>query len=172
MHILGIVLAVIVGAAAWYWRLKTLRDAGSEVIDSVSRIRGAVRRRNFRNKVEGSTLATIKDPAVAAIILYFRLAYEKPAYLEQAQSLIRSRMADIVPADDMDEVIVFCDWAAKDIVDPKEPFRRFRDLWTERLVDEELSELTAIAEEVSDLGGGSTDDQKLVLAALTRAFSN
>ena len=80
MHIIGLIIAVLSGAAFWYWRLSLLRDAGSDAIDTVERMRGAMRRRSFRQKAETSTLASIKNRAIAAAVLCCRLANEKPQY--------------------------------------------------------------------------------------------
>ena len=57
MPLLGLLATIAVGVAVWYWRLKMLREAGSEVIDSVERMRGAYKRKQFRKKVEDA-LAT------------------------------------------------------------------------------------------------------------------
>ena len=45
MPIIGFLVLVISGAAIWYWRLKMVHEAGSEIIDSITSMRGAFRRR-------------------------------------------------------------------------------------------------------------------------------
>src|SRR5687768_13897168 len=78
MPFLGVLLMVAAGAAVWWWRMKNLREAGSEIIDSVERMRGAYKRRQFRNKAEASLLASIQNPAIAAAVFFLALAREKP----------------------------------------------------------------------------------------------
>ena len=66
MAFLGILVMAIGGAAVWYWRLKMMREAGSEIIDSVERMRGAYKRGKFRKQAAVAPLASIADPAIAA----------------------------------------------------------------------------------------------------------
>jgi len=106
MALLGILVMAIGGAAVWYWRLKMAREAGSEIIDSVERMRGAYKRRQFRKQAEAAPLASIADPAIAAVAFFFCLAKEKPMYLDAAKGIIRNRMTGIIRPADMDEVLV------------------------------------------------------------------
>ena len=172
MALLGILVMSIGGAAVWYWRLKTMREAGSEVIDSVERMRGAYKRRQFRNKAEAAPLASIGDPAIAAVAFFMCLAKEKPMYVEAAKDVVRNRMKGIVRPGDMEEVVIFGEWASKNVVNPEDPIRRFRDLWTKALDHDERRQLIGIAEEVAEVGGDRTKEQELALQALRRTLMN
>ena len=172
MPILGVLVAAIVGAAVWYWRLKMVREAGSEIIDSVERMRGAFKRRQFRKRAEAAPLASIKDPAIAAVAFFSCLANEKPMFVDAARNVIRSRMSGIIAAKDMDEVIIFGDWAAKGVINIEDPIRRFRDLWFNALTTDERSELIGIAEQVSAVGGEPTAEPSKTLQTLRRSLLN
>ncbi|MBW9062900.1 hypothetical protein JNB71_06180 [Rhizobium herbae] len=172
MHIVGFVVFVLAGAAVWYWRLKMVREAGSEIIDSVERMRGAYKRRQFRKKAEVAPLASIADPAIAAAAFFLCLANEKPVWKDAARDLIRQRMAGIIKPGDMEEVLVFADWAVKNVVNPEDPIRRFRDLWAKALTVDERQELIAIADDVANVGGEATQEQKHVLQTLRRTLLN
>ena len=149
-----------------------LREVGSEVIDSVERMRGAYKRKQFRKKAEAAPLASIKDPAIAAVVFFLCLANEKPAHMDQAKDLVRTRMKGIIAANDVDEVIVFAEWTARNVISAEDPVRRFRDLWFEHLNIEERRELIGIAEDVAKIGGELTIEQTNALQALKRNLLN
>jgi hypothetical protein len=170
MPIFGFLMMVAVGAAVWYWRLKMLSEAGSEIIDSVERMRGAFKRRQFRKKAEAAPLAAIQDPAIAAVTFFMCLAAEKPAYKEAAKDLIRQRMKAIIRASDMEEILIFADWTARNVISPNDPIRRFRNLWMTALNADERGKLVSIAEDVAAIGGDMTIEQENSLQALKRAL--
>lgn len=172
MHIVGFLVFVLAGAAVWYWRLKMVREAGSEIIDSVERMRGAYKRRQFRKKAEVAPLASIADPAIAAVAFFLSLANEKPVWKDAAREVVRQRMNGIIKPGDMEEVLVFADWAVKNVVNPEDSIRRFRDLWSKALTMDERQELIAVADEVSLVGGEATQEQKQVLQTLRRTLLN
>jgi len=172
MPFLGLLLMVAAGAAVWWWRLKMVKEAGSEVIDSVERMRGAYKRRQFRKAAEAAPLASIHNPAIAAVVFYLVLANEKPMHKDMAKEIIRERMKDIILARDMDEVLVFADWTAKTVVNLDDPVRRFRDMWLTALDEDERRQLIAIAEEVAQTGGEPTPQQTDALQKLKRSLLN
>lgn len=100
------------------------------------------------------------------------LANEKPVWKDAARDVIRQRMNGIIKPGDMDEVLVFADWAVKNVVNPEDPIRRFRDLWSKVLTMDERQELIAVADEVSMVGGEATQEQKHVLQTLRRTLLN
>lgn len=90
MAFLGILVAAVSGAVIWYWRFKMVREAGNEIIDSVERMRGAYKRGKRRKQAEAAPLASIADPAIAAVAFFFCLAKEKPMYADAAKDVIRA----------------------------------------------------------------------------------
>lgn len=172
MPFLGLLLMVAAGAAVWWWRLKMVKEAGSEVIDTVERMRGAYKRRQFRNAAEAAPLASIQNPAIAAVVFFLVLANDKPVQKDMAKEIVRERMKDIIHVKDMDEVMIFADWTAKGVVNLDDPVRRFRDMWLTALDDGERRQLIAIAEEVAAVGGEPTPQQTDALQRLKRALLN
>lgn len=172
MPFLGVLLMVAAGAAVWWWRLKAVKEAGSEIIDSVERMRGAFNRRQFRKKAEAAPLTSIQNPAIAAVVFLLTLANEKPMQKDMAKEIIRERMKDIIDAKDMDEVLIFADWTANSVVNIDDPLRRFRDLWLNALDDGERRQLISMAEDIADVGGERTVQQADVLQKLKRALLN
>jgi hypothetical protein len=172
MPFLGLLLMVAAGAAVWWWRLKMVKEAGSEIIDSVERMRGAYKRRQFRKAAEAAPLASIQNPAIAAVVFFLVLANEKPVHKDMAKEVIRERMKDIISVKDMDEVLIFADWTAKSVVNLDDPVRRFRDMWLTALDETERRQLIDIGEQVAEVGGEPTPQQTDALQKLKRAMLN
>ncbi|MBB3559694.1 hypothetical protein FHX06_000991 [Rhizobium sp. BK512] len=172
MAFLGILVMAIGGAAVWYWRFKMMREAGSEIIDSVERMRGAYKRGKFRKQAAVAPLASIADPAIAAVAFFFCLAKEKPMYFDAAKDVVRDRMRGIIRPGDMEEVLVFGEWASKNAISPEDPIRRFRDLWLQALDMQERQQLIGIAEDVAAVGGEKTKEQENALQVLRRTLMN
>ncbi|UHS62079.1 hypothetical protein HRR99_11390 [Agrobacterium vaccinii] len=172
MALIGLLVMAIGGAAVWYWRLKMMREAGSEIIDTVEKMRGAYKRRSFRKKAEIAPIASIRDPAIAAVAFFMCLANEKPMHVEAAKLVVRDRMKNIIASKDMEEVIVFGEWASKNVVNPEDPIRRFRHIWANALDVDERLQLIDIADEVAQVGGEKTSEQELALQALRRTLLN
>lgn len=53
MHILLGLLAILGGAAFWYWRLKAVKEATDDVADMAGRAWGKWKRYKFRKKGRG-----------------------------------------------------------------------------------------------------------------------
>lgn len=172
MAFLGILVVALSGAVVWYWRLKMAREAGNEIIDSVERMRGAYKRKKFRKQAEVAPLASIADPAIAAVAFFFCLAKEKPMYVDAAKDVVRNRMKGIIRPGDMEEMLVFGEWASKNVTSPEDPIRRFRPLWIEALDMQERQQLIGIAEDVAAVGGERTTEQEHALQTLRRGLMN
>lgn len=170
MHILAILGAIVAGAGIWYWRFKTMHDVGSEVLDAAGRLRGAYSRHNFKKKAESSVLASVDDPALGAAIFLFALANEAEGAAHLAGPEIRRQLADIVPAEKMDEFIAYAEWAAKSVVDARDCVRRFKTLWREHLTIGEREELVGMAKAVAALAPKLAHSQTLAIEALDTAL--
>ena len=172
MAILGLILAVLAGAGVWYYRLRMLRDVTSDITDLAGRARGAYRRNRFRKRAEGATLAAIDDPALAAAVLFNALANEDPQSLHKSQPEIRTQMSAVVAVGDLDELLSYAQWAARDLVDPRDAVRRFRPLWREKLAPQERQQLIEMADAVAAQANGGSGSQKLTLDALRTALTS
>jgi hypothetical protein len=168
MHIIAIAMALLGGVAVWDWRFKALGDAGRDAIDLVGRARGAFRMRRFRKASEASILTTVDDPALAAAILLFAIAGERPAGSEPAPQVVRFELGDIVAPDKLDETIAYAEWAARAVADPRDCVRRFTALWRDKLTADERGELLEMAAHVT--GPAPATHQQVVLGALRTAL--
>ena len=72
----------------------------------------------------------------------------------------------------MEEVLVFGEWASKNVTSPEDPIRRFRDLWMKALDMQERQQLIGIAEDVAVAGGEKTKEQEYALQMLRRTLMN
>lgn len=170
MHIVGIIIAVIAGASVWYWRAKQAKEVVDDVGAMVGRVQGRIRMANFKKKAEGSVLASIEDPALAAAVFLHALSNEKPDARHLSEPAIKSEVARIVPAADLDEVIAYAQWAARDVADARDLVRRFKTLWRQKLTREERADLVAMAETIAGLGDADDHNQKLSLVTLRTAL--
>ena len=170
MHILAILGAIVAGAGIWYWRLKAMRDVGSDVLDAAGRLRGAYRMHNFKKKAESSVLASVDDPALGAAIFLFALANEADGTAHLAGPEIRRQLGSIVPAERMDEFLAYAEWAARSVVDARDCVRRFRTMWRDSLTMGERQAFVDMADAVAALGPKHAHAQALALEALNTAL--
>ncbi len=170
MALLGVLVMAIGGAAVWYWRLKMMREAGSEIIDTVERMRGAYKRRDFRKKAAAAPLASITHPGIAAICFFWSLANQRPVQRDGEKRVIEARMRPVMAGENIDEIINFADWAIRQVVAPADLVGRFRKLWLASLDMEERRELIDIAEQVCAVQGEPTTEQQIALDTLRRTL--
>jgi predicted nucleic acid-binding protein len=170
MHVLALLGVVIGGVGIWYWRFKMMREMGGEIADVVGRVRGHIRTGNFRKKAEGSPLSSVEDPALAAAIFLYALANEHDETLHLSEPAIRSEIGRIVPAADLEEILSYAQWAARDVADARDVVRRFKPLWRQRLTREERADLVSMAESIIGLGTAEHHNQKLSFITLRTAL--
>ena len=170
MPILGLLLAVLAAAGVWYYRIRVLRDVGSDLADLAGRARGAYRRSKFRQQSEGAALATIDNPALAAAVLFYALAMEDPKTLHKSEVTIREQLEPIVAAGDLDELLSYAEWVARAVVDPRDLVRRFKPLWQEKLTPNERQQLLGMAETVAAQSATATSS-RLTLDSLRTALA-
>ena len=171
MHILAILAAIAAGAAVWYWRVRAMRDAGSEIADAVWRARGAIARHNFRNKAEGSVLTSVDDPVLAAAIFLFALANES-GIDDRVAAEIRRQLSTIANPHDLDEVMAYAAWATRSVIDARDCVRRFKQLWRDNLTLNERRHLVAVAVAVRGAAPGAAAAQKLAIEMLQTALAH
>ena len=171
MPILGLLLAVLAAAGVWYYRIRVLRDVGSDLADLAGRARGAYRRGKFRQQSEGAALTTIDNPALAAAVLFYALAKDDPKTLHKSEVTIREQLEPIVAAGDLDELLSYAEWVARDVVDPQDLVRRFKSLWREKLTLSERQQLLGMAETVVAQAATAASGPRLTLDSLRTALA-
>ena len=171
MHILAILAAIAAGAAVWYWRVRAMRDAGSEIADAVWRARGAIARHNFWNTAVGSVVTSVDDPVLAAAIFLFALANES-GIDDRVAAEIRRQLSTIANPHDLDEVMAYAAWATRSVIDARDCVRRFKQLWRDNLTLNERRHLVAMAVAVRSAAPGAAAAQKLAIEMLQTALAH
>ena len=166
MAIIGIILAALAGIGVWYYRIKMLGDVGSDIADLAGRARGAYRMNRFRKQADAATLNAVDDPALAAAIFLYALASEDKASLFKSEPEIRRVMTPIV-RNELDDLLAYAQWAAREVVDPRDLVRRFRPLWRDKLTLMERQQFVGMAEAVI-AQSGSPDANQLQLIDVLR----
>ena len=169
MAIVGIVLAALAGLGVWYYRIRMLRDVGSDIADLAGRARGAYRMRQFKKKADGATLNAVDDPALAAAIFLYALANEDKASLYKSEPEVRRLMTPVVRAE-LDELLGYAEWVAREFVDPRDLVRRFKPLWRENLTPTERQQLVGMAEAVVAQSAKTEPGQLLAIDTLRTAL--
>jgi hypothetical protein len=170
MAILAVIGAILAAVGIWYYRIKMLGDIGSDVADLAGRARGAYRMRKFKQKADGATLNAIDEPALAAAVFLYSLANEDKTSLYKSVPGIRSSMALVANASDLDDMLAYAEWTARDVVDPRDLVRRFKTLWRESLAAEERRQFIGMAETIVAASPRPEPSQALAIDALRTAL--
>ncbi len=160
--------AVIAFLFYWWWRAQRARNVADGVIDMVEQARGAINRNRFRRKVEGSTLASVDDPGVAAAaLLYSVAALKRPPQRAEEQAI--DEMLEVIcrmGPSAREEAMAFAEWSNRQVVDTNEVIRRLTPLWLDRLEEPQRRELLGMAVRVAELGGPAEAAQSAVIRRL------
>ncbi len=112
MHILGAILAIILGGAFWIYRLRAAKDAAETLADAANDVRLAARRFGFRRKTNLHPADCVEDPRLAAMgigaaVVQMQRSWDR----EASDTLIREaqRLFD-VGVDEATEMAVFGRW--------------------------------------------------------------
>ncbi|WP_018430295.1 hypothetical protein [Hoeflea sp. 108] len=153
MHILIILLGLLGGAAFWWYRIRYLSEAASEVADAVGRVRGSVRRKQLRKQAELSPLATIDDPVVAAATLIIAIVTEGMAIAPDRENVIRSAISEIANVGKADEAVIYGKWAASQIDDANVVIDKLGPFLRDCLNESERHHVLDMIRDVAAAGG-------------------
>jgi hypothetical protein len=163
--LLGI-LALLGGAAFWWWRMKMIGQAANEMSDAAGRAIGKYKRYKFRKKVEDSPLEAVDDPLAAAVVMMMAIAQERGPLLEATEQAIRHELVTVMRVDDPTEVIVFAKWVATHVVDANNVSQRYSKLWIGALSHDERDEFLSSVERVAAAEGPIVPAQRAALTKL------
>ncbi len=147
------ILAILGGAAFWWWRLKMIGDAANDVTDVAGRAWGKYKRNKFRKKVEDSPLQSIEDPAAAAIVMMYAMAKEAGPVTEKVEAAIHTEVTNTMKIADAHEIVAFSKWAASHATDASNITLRYAKLWTGALNDGERRDFADMVERVAAAAG-------------------
>ncbi len=171
LHILLGILTVLGAAAFWYYRMKYIGEAASEVVDAAGKLRGAYNRRKFRKKVEGSVLTAIDDPVSAAAVMMTSMAMERGGISDKAEQLIRANIAEISGSGDTEEPYVFAKWTSEQVIDANDVSLKLAKLWTGSLTEDERRQFLGMVEEIATCDGPPEPNQQDALRRLAQRLA-
>jgi hypothetical protein len=166
MHILLGLLAILGGAAFWYWRLKAVKEATDDVTDMAGRAWGKWKRYKFRKKAEASPVEAVDDPVAAAIIMMIAVACEEHPLTPEAESAIRDEVVRTMGIADPTEVMVFGKWVASHVEDANNVSLRYAKLWVRDLSAGERADFVQMVKRVAAADGEVTARQQFKIAKL------
>lgn len=166
MHILLLIAGVLGGAAFWWWRIKMVGEAATEIHDAAGRAIGKYKRYKFRRKVEDSPLEAVDDPVAAAIVMMYAIAQDAGPAMPRVDEAIRHEVTRSMGVRDATEVLVFGKWVAGHAADPNNVSLRYAKLWTGSLDPAERLAFLGMVERVAEAAGPVTDAQRAILAKL------
>jgi hypothetical protein len=166
MHIILGFLAILGGAAFWWWRLKMLSQATSEISDVAGRAVGKYKRYKFRKKVEDSPLEAVDDPVAAAVIMMYAIAQDAGPATPVVEKAIKSEVMKSMGVEDPTEVMVFAKWVASHVADPNNVSLRYGKLWIAALSQPERQEFLDMVERVAASTGPINTAQQSILGKL------
>jgi len=117
MHILLAILGIVAAAAFWWYRMRRVRDAATEVVDAVGRVRGNMRRQKIRKQNELSPITAIDDPVVAAATVIASIISDDVALNDAREETLRQEIDAIALPGKLDETMVYAKWAASQVDD-------------------------------------------------------
>jgi uncharacterized tellurite resistance protein B-like protein len=141
MHILLALLVIVGGGLFWWYRMRTLGDAASDVIDTAGKARGYLRRKKIRTQHEHSPLTAIDDPVLAAATVIFAIVSEDALITDNHYEAVRDAIIDICEPAKADEAVIYAKWAASQIDDTVTVIEKTSLLLQQRLNDMEKLEL-------------------------------
>jgi hypothetical protein len=167
MPYLVMLLGVFAGIGFWWWRLKAMGEAASEIHDAAGKVIGKYKRNKFRKKVEGATLTAVSDPIAAAIIMMMAVAQEDRPLDDETEAAIQREAVETMGQTDPAEVMIFSKWVASNVADANDVSYAYRKLWTDNLAENERRDLISMVQRIASLRGGPTPNQKAKLEKLS-----
>lgn len=144
MHIIIAIFGVLAAGAFWWYRLKVMNDAAGEIVDTVGRVRGSIRRKKIRRQNELSPLTAIDDPVVAAATLITAIVVDDVALSPGRESAIRKDIATIAHPANLDETLIYAKWAAMQIDDAAVVIDNLAPFLSRRLSSDEKEDLVSM----------------------------
>ena len=169
MSIVAVIVGIVLGIGAWWWRMQRARDTTASVIDFASHARGAYNRARFKKKSGASVLSGVDDAGTAAATLMYALATLKGPVMRVDEELMDDKLEEVCGLNqrDRDDAIAFGAWASAQVADVNEIIRRFKPLWRDALREGERKQLIEMAIAVSERGGPPNDAQRSSIKRLS-----
>jgi DNA-binding transcriptional regulator of glucitol operon len=166
MHILFGLLAILGGLAFWWYRMKNVAEATSEMTDAAGRAWGKYKRYRFSKKAESSPVEAVEDPVAAATVMMIAMVKEENELTPAAEEAIRNEAVSVMKIDDPEELMVFAKWVANHVQDANSVSLRYAKLWASALNRDERIELVEMVERATASIAPLTRNQEVKLGKL------
>ncbi|MGO4447907.1 hypothetical protein AB4Y96_03190 [Phyllobacterium sp. TAF24] len=144
MHIVLAVIGILGAGLIWWYRIRMLGDAASEVADGVGRARGYFRRQKIRRQTEHSPLTAINDPVLAAATVIYAILTEDMPHSDSYAEAVRAEILEISDAAKAEEAVIYAKWANDQIGDAVIVINKTSPLLRQQLNDVEKQDLIAM----------------------------
>lgn len=142
MHILLAILGILGVGAFWWYRLKFMGEAASEVADAVGSMQGNIRRSKLRKKAALSPITAIDDPITAAATVIMAIAAEDVPVSEALEKRVRDEITAIAETPkQVDEAVIYAKWASDQVAEVGSVIDKACLLLKERLDEGEKEDL-------------------------------
>ncbi len=146
MHILLAIVAILGGAAFWWYRMRNIADAASEVHDAAGRAWGKYKRYKFRKKAEAAPVEAVEDPVAAATVMMLALIREEHEIAPEIEETVKREAMSVMQVEDATELMVFSKWVVSHVTDANNVSMRYSKLWGNALNMAERRELADMVE--------------------------
>ncbi len=153
MHILLALVGILGAAAFWWYRLRNISEAASEIADVAGRVRGTIRRRNLRNKAAQSPFTAIDNPVVGGATIMIAIATECGRFDANAEQALREGLAAVAGPELIDEAVVYGKWATGQVAEASTAVKLVSPLVASRLTMQEREEFLAMTAGAARAGG-------------------
>lgn len=169
MHILAILVAIIGAISVWYWRMKTVAEAGKEARKIAESAVNLPRRLAFKRKTGKRGLSLVDDPREAATVMMLEVARAAGDVSAEHKAVI----AEIIQRDfelgqeDAEALIAHAGWISRDATVAHIVINRMTDfvMKSPGMGPEQLVDLDGMLVAVSEAEGRPNADQLDLLQA-------
>lgn len=165
MHILLLVVGFISAIGVWIWRIQAAANAAKQLGDVAKTAANLPRKLAFRRKTGKAGSDLVTDPREAAVILMLEIARARGEVTRSQKDVIEEIMSEQFGfnAEEAEEVLVQASWVSAPDAGTDRLLRCMVKIVQSAVTHEEIVELDAMLERVSETDGLPTADQLAVL---------
>lgn len=165
MHILLLVVGFLSAIGVWIWRIRTAANAAKQLGDVAKSATNLPRKLAFRRKTGKAGSDLVTDPREAAVILMLEIARARGEVTRTQKDVIEEIMSEQFGfnVEEAEEILVQASWVSAPDAGTDRIIRRMVKIVQSAVTHEEIVELDAMLERVSEADGLPTSDQLAVL---------
>lgn len=173
MHIIGLLIAVILGAGYWVHRARSIRDAAETLADSANDVRLAARRFGFRRKINVHPIDSIEDARIVGLSIATAMAQIERTWTKEDNdtAIRRAQFAFEIGVDEATEMVVLALWLNSQSATPSDAAKRLGKRLKALAGKDTLPELEKLIEAIAGPDSGACDDGKETRLALRRVMA-